>query len=75
MNCIRPGSIKKITQVTENSRLFLQAENINCFIAVCQQIGIPEGVMFSTPDLFEERDINNVVRKLNFFFGSLPNVN
>lgn len=52
INCIKPGSIKKI----EISNMpFKQMENISNFLKAIRTVGIAEYELFETVDLYEEK--------------------
>ena len=59
MNCIRGGTIKKYN-VNTTSR-FKQMENITLFLRACREVGVLEKDLFSTIDLFEEKNMNSVI--------------
>merc|ERR1740116_186491 len=65
-NNIQPGSVKK---VNESSMPFKQMENISFFLGMARDIGMNESSMFSTPDLFEEKNMAIVVTFLYTFGG------
>ena len=58
INVIRPGSIKKINT---GNMPFKQMENINLFLAACEQIGCKKLDLFQTVDLHEGQNIPQVV--------------
>jgi hypothetical protein len=61
INAIKPGTIKKIN----NSKMpFKQMENISNFLKACRSLGVAEHSLFETVDLFEEKDVNLVIRCL-----------
>merc|ERR1719145_165098 len=64
-NAIKPGSV---TGVSNSSMPFNQMENIKKFLGMARGIGMNESSMFSTPDLFEEKNMAIVVTFL-FAFG------
>merc|ERR1712039_399113 len=59
MNCIRPGTIRKI-HVSQMP--FKQMENITSFVNAARDLGVPESATFSTPDLYEQKNIGSVAR-------------
>lgn len=55
---IQPGSIKSIN----SSKLpFKEMENINNFLLAAEKLGVPKGDLFQTIDLYENKNINQVV--------------
>lgn len=58
VNAISPGMIKK---VNTSSMAFKQMENISFFTEAARKLGVPESAVFSTPDLYEEKNIGSVV--------------
>jgi len=58
INAIQPGTIKKVN--TMNAP-FKQMENITYFMNAARDIGVSEGSMFGTPDLYEEKNMGSVV--------------
>jgi len=65
-NNIKPGSVKK---VNDSTMPFKQMENISSFLGMAREIGMAESSMFSTPDLFEEKNMAIVVTFLYTFGG------
>merc|ERR1712242_186644 len=64
-NAIKPGSV---TGVKDDGKPFNQMENIKKFLGMARGIGMNESSLFSTPDLFEEKNMAIVVTAL-FTFG------
>lgn len=58
MNKLVPGSIKKIQTKGTNFQLM---ENIQRFQAGMKKYGVPEEEIFQTADLFEKRNIAQVI--------------
>jgi len=58
VNTIKPGTIKK---TNESKMPFKQMENITFFMNAARDLGVPESSMFSTPDLFEAKNLGSVV--------------
>jgi hypothetical protein len=69
MNCIRPGTIPKYNANTKSK--FKQMENISLFLRACREVGMLEKDLFSTIDLFEEKDMNTVVLTLFNLGGTI----
>jgi len=58
INKIQPGSVKKFK---EKGPAFLLMENVQSFLAAIAKYGVPNEEVFQTPDLFEARNIPQVV--------------
>lgn len=58
VNCIQPGSIKKIN---ESQMAFKCMENIDAFLKMAIQMGVPPQETFQTVDLWERQNLNSVV--------------
>ena len=59
-NHIKPNSISKVNASTMP---FKQMENITAFLRICRSsMGVSEHDLFETVDLYEEKDMNSVVR-------------
>jgi hypothetical protein len=72
-NNIRPGSVGKVNTSTMP---FKQMENITAFLRVCRSsLGVLEHDLFETVDLYEEKDINSVVRCLHALGRSVQALN
>lgn len=52
---------KTVTKISRSAMPFKQRENINKFLNGCRKHGIPEHSMFSTCDLFEAKNMGNVL--------------
>lgn len=61
MNKLTPGSVKKIQTKGTNFQLM---ENIQRFQAAVKNYGVPQEEIFQTADLFERRNITQVVLSL-----------
>jgi len=63
MNVMYPGSIKKINR---GKMAFMQMENIGNFVKACtaDQVGCKKADLFTTPDLYENGNIPQVVNGL-----------
>jgi len=57
MNAFMPGSCK----VQTSSMPFKIMENINAFLSGCTRIGLPPSDLFQTVDLYEEKNMNQVL--------------
>lgn len=64
INTLRPDTIRKIHAVPQTdgakSNAFKKMENIDNFRKGCIRLGLKEADLFSTIDLFEEKDLNAV---------------
>uniref|UniRef100_A0A1B6L9J9 Transgelin n=1 Tax=Graphocephala atropunctata TaxID=36148 RepID=A0A1B6L9J9_9HEMI len=58
VNIMKPGSVKKINQST---MAFKCMENINAFLDIARQMGVPAQETFQTVDLWERQNLNSVV--------------
>ncbi|KAF4518352.1 hypothetical protein B566_EDAN007079 [Ephemera danica] len=58
VNKVKAGSVKKINQST---MAFKCMENINAFLDVARQLGVPAQETFQTVDLWERQNLNSVV--------------
>lgn len=58
INKIQPASVKKFK---EKGPAFLLMENVQSFLAAIAKYGVPNEECFQTPDLFEARNIPQVV--------------
>lgn len=43
---------------------FVQMENINAFLVACKRIGVPDTDLFMTVDLFEAKNMPQVIQTL-----------
>lgn len=59
VNKIFPGKIKRINRSTKLA--FHQMENINKFLQACIAVGVPKNQLFTTTDLFEAKDMRQVL--------------
>lgn len=66
-NAIQPASVKGISK---SNMPFNQMENIKKFLGAARALGMPESSCFSTPDLFEEKNMGIVIQML-FAFGGV----
>ena len=57
MNAYAPGSCK----VQESTMPFKIMENINSFLSACTKMGLPTSDLFQTVDLYEEKNMNQVL--------------
>jgi hypothetical protein len=58
MNKISPNSIPKFK---EKGPAFLLMENVQSFLTAAKKYGVPDEEVFQTPDLFEARNLSQVV--------------
>jgi len=61
-NKIRPNICPKIQK---SPAPFVQMENINAYLNAARQLGVPQLDLFMTVDLFEEKNIGQVIRNLD----------
>lgn len=59
INAIKPGTIKKINDA---GKPFKERENISMFISTCRNWGVHEYALFSTDDLYDEKNLASVVK-------------
>uniref|UniRef100_M4BX42 Calponin-homology (CH) domain-containing protein n=1 Tax=Hyaloperonospora arabidopsidis (strain Emoy2) TaxID=559515 RepID=M4BX42_HYAAE len=59
-NRIHPGVVKRME--TKSKMPFKLMENVSSFIKACRVMGVSEFDLFETVDLFERKDLGNVVR-------------
>eukprot|EP00003_Mantamonas_plastica_P025459 TRINITY_DN4_c0_g1_i11.p2 TRINITY_DN4_c0_g1~~TRINITY_DN4_c0_g1_i11.p2 ORF type:complete len:221 (+),score=81.17 TRINITY_DN4_c0_g1_i11:1876-2538(+) len=62
INEIAPGSIKKINKMKAP---FMQMENVSSYIDACKELGMPEHDLFVTVDLYEGKDMGQVVQNIH----------
>lgn len=72
---MKPGAVKKINNST---MAFKCMENINAFLEVAREMGVPAQETFQTVDLWERQNLNSVViciqslgRKVTNYFSYL----
>eukprot|EP00930_Biecheleria_cincta_P048714 TRINITY_DN33991_c0_g1_i1.p1 TRINITY_DN33991_c0_g1~~TRINITY_DN33991_c0_g1_i1.p1 ORF type:complete len:883 (+),score=207.14 TRINITY_DN33991_c0_g1_i1:23-2671(+) len=58
VNCIRPNTILKINP---SGMPFKERENICNFLKACRTLGVQEYAVFSTDDLYDEKNLTSVV--------------
>lgn len=68
INNIKPGTIRKIN---EPGRPFKERENITMFIKACRDWGVHEYALFSTDDLYDEKNLSSVVKCIHQLGGVL----
>ncbi|GMF16214.1 unnamed protein product [Phytophthora lilii] len=59
-NQIHPGVVKRVE--TKSKMPFKLMENVSAFLKACRVMGVNEFDLFETVDLFELKDLGNVVR-------------
>ena len=57
-NKLREGAVKKISKLPSP---FPQRENVRAFIEAARSLGVPEAELFDTDDLFEARNMRQVM--------------
>jgi len=62
LNNLHPSTVKRINK---SKMEFKQRENVNKFLNGCRKIGIAEHSIFSTADLFEAKNLGNVLTLLD----------
>ncbi|XP_067663015.1 myophilin-like [Haliotis asinina] len=62
MNCLQPGSVKKIN---ETRMAFKQMENISNFLQAAEKYGCSKTDMFQTVDLYEKTNMVQVVNAIH----------
>jgi len=62
VNAVCPGAVKKINK---NKLPFMQMENITSFLSACRKLGFAESERFVTVDLFEGKNMSQVLLSLN----------
>merc|ERR1719174_668746 len=65
-NKVSPGSIKKINT---QAMPFKQMENITAFMNDVRSMGVPEAQLFSTPDLYEDKNMGSVINCIYTYGG------
>eukprot|EP00928_Gymnodinium_smaydae_P035628 TRINITY_DN25044_c0_g10_i1.p1 TRINITY_DN25044_c0_g10~~TRINITY_DN25044_c0_g10_i1.p1 ORF type:complete len:844 (-),score=182.94 TRINITY_DN25044_c0_g10_i1:136-2667(-) len=68
INTIRPGTIAKINGP---GMPFKERENISNFLRACRSFGVQEYMLFSTDDLYEEKNLHSVVKCIHACGGAL----
>jgi hypothetical protein len=68
INSIKPGTIRKINVP---GRPFKERENITMFIKACRDWGVHEYALFSTDDLYDEKNLSSVVKCIHQLGGVL----
>lgn len=61
-NKIKPGVVPRFA---ESKMAFKQMENINAFLMACKKIGVPDTDLFMTVDLYEAKNMGQVVQTLH----------
>ena len=62
VNVLQPGSVGRIAK---SEMPFPQMENIETYLRACLQLGVPQQDLFTTPDLFNAKNMGAVVRNLH----------
>ncbi|CAK9114159.1 unnamed protein product [Durusdinium trenchii] len=68
INCIQPGTIAK---VNTPGMPFKERENICNFLRACRTFGVQEYALFSTDDLYDEKNLMSVVNCLHALGGAV----
>lgn len=61
INKIKPGTIP---EPARTGLAFKQMENIQNYLHGCKELGLPESSLFNTIDLFEEKNVNMVIKNV-----------
>jgi len=61
MNKVYPG---KVTKIQNGAMPFVQMENISSYLKACQSVGLANHDLFQTVDLFEAKNMNQVVNNI-----------
>lgn len=68
VNCISPGVVPKINAA---GMPFKERENISNFLKACRVLGVQEYALFSTDDLYDQKNLMSVVKCLFALGGSV----
>merc|ERR1711920_817340 len=68
VNKIRPATITKINNA---GMPFKERENISNFIKACRTLGVQEHAVFSTDDLYDEKNLPSVVNCIHALGGAV----
>jgi len=68
LNCIRPATVLRINQPGSP---FKERENISKFLKACRMLGVQEYALFSTDDLYEEKNLQSVVNCIYALGGAV----
>merc|ERR1712217_783208 len=60
-----------IAKINESGRPFKERENISNFLKACRDLGVQEYAVFSTDDLYEEKNMWSVIRCIHALGGCL----
>lgn len=63
-----------IRGVKKSNLPYVQMENISKFIKALEQFGVPKGELFTTVDLFEEKDMQTVALSLDHLSRRWPSL-
>jgi len=58
INKLKPNTIKTVNKSTAS---FMMMENINAFLNACKTLGVPPADLFTTVDLFEAKNVPQVI--------------
>jgi hypothetical protein len=72
MNAIEAMGCKNVTvptfpKIYDGGIAYKQMENIEQYKQACEKLGLKQTDLFVTSDLFEEKNINNVITHIHFF--------
>ena len=71
-NKIKPGSVPKIN--IPATMPFKKMENIANYLKAVRSVGMKEFEMFGTPDLFEEKNVNQVINSIHALGRTLQTI-
>ena len=70
INALKPGIVAKVSRAEvlaafgESKANAKMRENIGCYVDACAELGLPQRELFTTADLFEEKDMAAVLKNL-----------
>eukprot|EP01105_Mastigella_eilhardi_P004580 TRINITY_DN1611_c0_g1_i1.p1 TRINITY_DN1611_c0_g1~~TRINITY_DN1611_c0_g1_i1.p1 ORF type:complete len:1342 (-),score=426.01 TRINITY_DN1611_c0_g1_i1:75-3509(-) len=62
LNALKPGTVPRVNTSNAN---FAKMENISSYLKACTAIGLPSTECFNTVDLFEEKNLTQVIANLH----------
>jgi len=61
LNTLKPGSVQKIDQ---SNQAFKQPENVGFYVQACKALGIKDEFLFVTADLFDGKNMTQVIKNI-----------